>query len=201
MMSERNSHTVRIAEPAIAQFLFADSRIAWFWLIVRLYAGYLWLSEGWAKLHSPIWTGAKAGTALGGFVAGALKKTAGPHPDVATWYATFLHIVVAPHIVAWSYAISFGELFVGIGLILGLFTGIAAFCGGLMNANYLLAGTVSVNPLFFILATWLVLAWRIAGYYGLDFFVLPALGVPGHPGKVFTKENGGVRGTAPVPSH
>ena len=27
-------------------------------------------------------------------------------------------------------------------------------------------------------ATWLVLAWRIAGYYGLDYFVLPRLGAP-----------------------
>ena len=187
-MSERSSHTVQIAEPAIAQFLFADTRMAWVWLIVRVYAGYLWLIEGWAKLHNPVWAGSKAGTALGGFVAGALKKTAGEHPDVATWYAWFLQTFVAPHLVVWSYAISYGELLVGLGLIVGLFTGIAAFFGGLMNANYLLAGTVSVNPLFFVLATWLVLAWRIAGYYGLDYFALPLLGVPGgQPGKLFKK--------------
>jgi thiosulfate dehydrogenase [quinone] large subunit len=30
----------------------------------------------------------------------------------------------------------------------------------------------------FVLATWLVLAWRIAGYYGLDRWVLPWLGAP-----------------------
>ena len=70
-----------------------------------------------------------------------------------------------------------GEIAVGIGLILGLFTGIAAFFGGLMNANYLFAGTVSINPLLFVLSTWLVLAWRVAGYYGLDRWGLPALGV------------------------
>jgi len=39
---------------------------------------------------------------------------------------------------------------------------------GRMNANYPLAGTVSTNPTLFILATWLVLAWR------------GAVGVPGH---------------------
>ena len=67
-------------------------------------------------------------------------------------------------------------------------TGFAAFFGGLMNANYLLSGTVSINPLLFIFATWLVLAWRVAGYYGADRWVLPLLGVPGQPGKIFTHD-------------
>ncbi|MEM6429606.1 MAG: DoxX family protein, partial [Deinococcota bacterium] len=65
-----------------------------------------------------------------------------------------------------------------IALIVGFLTGISAFLGGLMNASFLLAGTVSTNPLMFILATWLVLAWRVAGYYGLDYWVLPRLGAP-----------------------
>jgi len=200
-MSQTKSHLVQIKEPKFAEFLIADTRMAWVWLIVRVYAGYLWAYEGWAKIHNPVWVGPKAGTALGGFVAGALKKTVGAHPDVATWYAWFLHTFVAPHLVAWSYAIAFGELFVGLGLIVGLFTGIAAFFGGLMNANYLLAGTVSVNPLFFIFATWLVLAWRVAGYYGLDYFALPMLGVPGgQPGKLFKKAEAPPPAT-PAPSH
>jgi thiosulfate dehydrogenase [quinone] large subunit len=56
-----------------------------------------------------------------------------------------------------------------------------------MNASYLLAGTVSTNPVLFILATWLVLAWRIAGYWGLDRWLLPLLGVPGAPGTLFQR--------------
>ena len=88
----------------------------------------------------------------------------------------------------WSYFVAFGEALVGLGLIVGLFTGIAAFFGGLMNANYLMAGTVSTNPLLFILATWLVLAWRVAGYWGLDRWALPLLGVPGAPGTLFQRE-------------
>jgi thiosulfate dehydrogenase [quinone] large subunit len=84
----------------------------------------------------------------------------------------------------WSYAITVGELLVGLGLIVGLFTGIAAFFAGLMNANYLLAGTLglmAVNPPLFILVTGLVLAWKVAGLIGLDYFALPMLGVPGAP--------------------
>jgi thiosulfate dehydrogenase [quinone] large subunit len=80
-----------------------------------------------------------------------------------------------------SYLVAFGEFLVGVALIVGLLTGVSAFFGGLMNANYLLAGTVSTNPVLFILATWLVLAWRVAGYYGLDYYVLPLIGAPRGP--------------------
>lgn len=199
-MAGRNGHGVQVGEPPISRFLFADTRMAGFWLLVRLYAGYMWLIEGWDKMHNPVWAGPKAGTALTGFILGAMKKTTGTHPDVSGWYANFLHSFVLTHAATWSYAVAGGEFLVGLGLILGLFTGFAAFCGGLMNANYLLAGTVSVNPLFFILATWLVLAWRIAGYYGLDQWALPAIGVPGAPGKLF-KHSSPTVGTTQAPSH
>lgn len=174
-----------IADPPIAQFLFGDTRLAWFWLLVRLYAGYEWLVAGTEKLGSPAWTGSKAGIAITGFAKGALLQTGGEHPNVSHWYGAFLQSIVIPHAVVWSWAITLGEIAVGIGLILGLFTGIAAFFGGLMNANYLLAGTVSTNPILFILATWLVLAWKTAGYIGLDYYALPLLGTPGRPGRLF----------------
>lgn len=93
------------------------------------------------------------------------------------WYAWFIQNVALPNASLFSHLVAFGEVAVGIALILGLFTGIAAFFGGLMNANFLLAGTVSSNPVLFILATWLVLGWRVAGWLGLDRWVLPRLGV------------------------
>ena len=91
---------------------------------------------------------------------------------------------VLPNAAAWSYLVTFGEILVGLGLIFGCLTGIAAFFGGFMNAAFLFAGTVSVNPLLFVLATWLVLAWRVAGFIGLDFVVLPSLGTPWAPGRL-----------------
>lgn len=176
-----------VPDPPLAGLLFADKRLAPFWLVVRLYVGYQWLSAGWGKItgaEGP-WFGATSGAPIQGFVAGALKQTAGAHPAVQPWYAWILQHVVLPYAGAWSNAIAVGEVLVGVGLILGLFTGIAAFFGGLMNANYLLAGAVSTNPLLFILATWLVLAWKVAGLIGLDAFALPRLGVPGAAGTFF----------------
>ena len=182
---------VRIEDPPVAQALFSDVRWAWIWAILRLYLGWEWLHAGWGKLHAPAWTGSKAGAAIAGFVSNALKKTGGEHPDVQGWYAWFLQNAVRPSPVAWSYLVVWGEILVGIALILGIFTGIAAFFGSFMNLNYLLAGTVSVNPVLFPIATWLVLAWKTAGWWGLDRWTLPLLGTPWSPGRVFA--NGGRR--------
>jgi thiosulfate dehydrogenase [quinone] large subunit len=193
---------IQIPEPPITRFLFADTRLAPLWAIIRLYVGYEWLTAGWGKLTNPagVWVGAKAGTAVTGFMQGALQKTGGDHPDVTGWYAWFLQNVALPNAAVFSYMVTFGEILVGIALILGLLTGIAAFFGGFMNASYLLAGTVSTNPLLFILATWLVLAGRVAGWWGLDRWALPQLGVPGAPGTLFQRRaDGEAPASAPAP--
>lgn len=172
----------------MSRFLFSNTVSAWFWLAVRLYVGWAWLEAGWAKVQSPMWVGKTAGGALAGFVKGALGKTAGAHPDVQGWYADFLQNAVLPHASTWSHAVAYGEVVVGIALILGFLTGIAAFFGLFMNLNYLLAGTVSTNPILFTLAIGLVLAWKVAGYIGLDRYVLPLLGTPWQPGRMFRRD-------------
>lgn len=48
---------------------------------------------------------------------------------------------------------SFGELKVDIVQILGLFTGIAAFVGCFMTANYLFTSVVYKNPMLFVIGT------------------------------------------------
>ncbi len=183
----------QIPEPPIARFLFADTRMAWLWLIIRLYVGYEWLASGWDKMTGysislgsfgqassggPWVFSSHDGTAIKGFVAGALAQTKGANPAVQGWYAAFLHTFVLPNAALFAYLITFGEVLVGIALILGLLTGIAAFFGVFLNLNYLLAGTVSTNPILGFLALFLILAWRIGGYYGLDRYVLPLLGTP-----------------------
>ncbi len=184
-----DSAALQIAEPPIARLLFADTRLAPLWTIMRLYLGYEWLVAGWGKLTNPagVWIGAKSGAAVTGFIRGALEKTTGDHPDVSGWYAAFLQQVALPNAVLFSYLVTFGEIFVGVALILGLLTGIAAFFGGFMNASYLFAGTVSTNPVLLLLAIFIILAWRVAGYWGLDRWVLPLLGVPSVPGTLFQK--------------
>jgi thiosulfate dehydrogenase [quinone] large subunit len=167
-----------IEESPVSKFLFSNTKMAWFWLVVRIYIGWQWVSAGMEKMTDPTWVGPEAGKSLGGFIQGALSKTSGAHPDVSGWYASFLQHVVVPHLSLWSHVIAGGELLVGIGLILGIFTGIAAFFGLFMNLNYLMAGTVSINPLLFALSIGVILAWKVAGYIGGDKYLLPALGTP-----------------------
>ena len=71
--------------------------------------------------------------------------------------------------------VSVGEFLVGIALILGIFTGFSAFMGGFMNWNYMMAGSASVNPMYFALSVGLVLAWKVSGYLGADYFLVPRL--------------------------
>ncbi len=156
---------------SIYEFIFRDKKMSTFWLIVRVYVGWEWLYAGYEKIINPAWVGAAAGPAITGFVNGALAKTVGEHPSVSMWYAWFLQHAVLPFAPAWSYAIAYGELLVGLGLIVGLFTGVAAFFGFFMNINYLFAGTVSTNPILLVLALLIMMARKIAGYIGLDYFL------------------------------
>ncbi len=74
--------------------------------------------------------------------------------------------------------VAYGEAIIGLALILGMFTGIAAFFGGFMNWNFMMAGSASTNLMLFVVAVGLILAWKIAGYLGVDYFLLPLLGTP-----------------------
>lgn len=157
----------------LSYFLFANPKSAPLWLLVRLYVGYEWSVAGYEKVIDPTWLGTGAGASLSGFVQGALTKTGGAHPSVQGWYAAFLEGAVLPNVTLWSNLVAIGELLVGIALIIGLLTGIAAFFGAFMNLNFMLAGTLSVNPQLFVLALGLVLARRVAGTIGADRYARP----------------------------
>ena len=68
-----------------------------------------------------------------------------------------------------------------------------------MNMNYLLAGSVSTNPVLLVIAVLLMLAWKTAGWWGLDRWTLPILGTPWRPGAVFRHE--GEEGVRPMAEH
>lgn len=170
-------------EPAISRFFFATAGAAALWFVVRMNVGAQWFVAGWEKVQDPAW--GTSGTALTGFVNGALAKSTGAHPSVQGWYASFLQNFVLPNAGFYSFLITWGEVAVGLGLLLGALTGIAAGFGVLMNLNYLLAGTVSINPVLGVMGLFLVLAWRVAGLIGLDAWLLPLLGLPWKRGAIF----------------
>jgi thiosulfate dehydrogenase [quinone] large subunit len=177
---------VTVSDPPVAESLFSNTRWSWIWLITRLYVGYTWLSAGLEKLSNPGWV--QTGEVLKGFWQRAVAIPAAPaRPLISyTWYRDFIQVLLDSGSYTWfSKLIVAGEILIGVAMILGLFTGIAAFIGGFMNWNYMMAGTASVNPMLFILSILVILAWKTAGWWGLDRWLLPLLGTPWRPGKLF----------------
>ena len=167
-----------IQDPPIVQKLLNDTRAAWIWLFLRVWLGWQWIEAASHKVTNPAWV--NGGEALKGFWTGAVAIPESGRPAIAfDWYRAFIQTLLDAEAYTWfGKVIAYGELLVGIGLVLGAFTGIAAFFSGLMNWNFMMAGSASTNPLLFACAVALVLGWKVAGYYGLDYFVLPALSTP-----------------------
>ena len=167
-----------IEDPPLAKFLFSDARSSWIWLPIRLWLGYQWIEAGLHKVTDPKWV--QTGEALKGFWMNAVKiPETGRPPITFDWYRDFINFMLQNEWYVWfGPLIAIGETLIGLGLIVGLLTGIAAFFGGLMNWNFIMAGTASTNALLFVFAILIMLAWRVAGWYGLDRWVLPKLGTP-----------------------
>ena len=95
---------------------------------------------------------------------------------------------IVPHYAFWALAyLTLDTLWLSLVLsfIAGLFVGVSAFFAGMLNMSFGLAGSAGVNPLFFLFDVLLILAWRNAGYWGLDRFALPILGTPWEKGTLF----------------
>ena len=167
-----------VQDPPLARLLFADTRAGWLWLLVRLWLGYEWIEAGWHKVTDPAWT--QTGESILGFWTRAIAIPETGRPAITfDWYRSFLSLMVDLELqTVMGPVIAYGELLIGIALVLGLFTGIAAFFGGFLNWNFMMAGTASSNPVLFALAILLILGWKVAGYIGLDYFLLPMLGTP-----------------------
>lgn len=167
-----------VQDPPVARFLFSDTRASWLWLLVRLWLGYKWIDAGLHKISNPAWT--QTGEAVKGFWTNAvLIPETGKAAISFDWYRSFLNMMLDWEAYRFmAPLIAYGEVIIGVALVLGLFTGVAAFLGGFLNWNFMMAGTASTNPVLFTLAILLVLAWKVAGYIGLDYYLLPMLGTP-----------------------
>jgi thiosulfate dehydrogenase [quinone] large subunit len=186
-----------LQDPPFVQKLFGDTRAAWFWLLLRLWLGYQWIEAASHKIGVPAWV--DTGEALKGFWTNAAAIPEAGRPAISfDWYRSFIQSLLDAQAYTWfAKLVAYGELLVGIALIIGAFTGIVAFIGGFMNFNFMLAGSASVNPLFFLVSIGLILAWKVAGYIGADYYLLRFLGTPwrGVPVKKTTEQ---IPGTVPA---
>jgi thiosulfate dehydrogenase [quinone] large subunit len=164
---------------------------------VSLFAGFAWLAAGEHKVRDSAWM--DKGYALvdpDPQVVGFWERvTAIPEPPARPaihadfgWYRDFLGYMMDQGWESWfAKLIAVGEVAIGLGLIFGTLLGVAAFFGIVLNLNFMLAGTASTNPVLLMLALPLVVGYKVAGYYGLDRWVLAAVGTPWSPGRLFRR--------------
>ncbi|MMZ45846.1 hypothetical protein D1872_74530 [compost metagenome] len=145
-----------------------ENKVAmWLLTVVRVYLGYEWMTHGLEKL-----TG---GFDAGGFISGAIAKTGGDHPAVQGWWGSFLEAFALPNVGLFNVLIPLGEFLVGVGLLLGTLTTLAALMAMVMNFSFLFSGTVSTNAIYLLFEIFLVVAGANAGRIGFDRWVLPFL--------------------------
>jgi thiosulfate dehydrogenase [quinone] large subunit len=154
-------------EPGWARFLFASTPTAWLWLVIRLYMVTVYLPAAWSKVTSGKWLFSD-GAPIHGLVSGAIASE-----DTPGWYVWFLQNIVEPFAGLFATLVALGELAIGVALLLGFLTGIAGFGVVFLNGNFVLAGALGSNPVLIMLGALLALAWRNAGWIGLDRWILP----------------------------
>ena len=187
-----------LENPGWYRFLFESTALVPFWTLARLYVGWQWLQAGWEKVNGDGWIN-NDGSSLQGYWERVVAIPEQGRPAITYgWYRDFIQYMLDHDWYTWfAWLIAFGELLVGLALIIGAFTAIAAFFGATMNFSYLLAGSASTNPVLMVIAILLILGWKVGGYIGLDRWLLPALGTPWQVGRAFER----FRQTPPPPDY
>jgi thiosulfate dehydrogenase [quinone] large subunit len=178
-MIERLFQRRQLQDPSWYQFLFGNVWLAPVWLVLRVYLGWQWLQAGWEKITGSGWVDHDGASLRAFWTRIVAVPDQGQPPIKYDWYRDFIQFMLDHHWYSWfAYVIALGETAIGIFLIIGAFCGIAAIAGATLNFNFMLAGSASTNPVLFLLAVLILLGWKVAGYIGLDRWLLPALGTP-----------------------
>ena len=180
--TEANGERV-LRDPKWVVALFSTTEYAWIWLIVRIYMGWDWWNAGWHKVTSDAWMG--GGAALKGSWERMIAIPDSGRPVVTyDFYRNAIELMYDQGWWPWfAKLIVLGELAVGLALLVGALVGIAAIFGAFMNWNFAMGGLgAGTNAIMIFLAVGLLLAWKTAGWWGVDRWLLGRLGTPWQPG-------------------
>ena len=135
------------------------------WLAMRVWLGIMWIQAGWAKLfgaENPYFLHHN-GAGVAGFAA---------HGTPAyTWWGSFLHGFVVPNAGGIGILIAVAEFVIGVALVAGLFTRIAALGSLALLFTYVMSGTASVCAFYALFAIVILTMWRTASWLGVDGLV------------------------------
>jgi thiosulfate dehydrogenase [quinone] large subunit len=168
MSTVNTAVTTVIGEPAkrsnlqVWEALKASKLAALAWTAMRVWLGVMWIQAGSAKL----W-GAEAAGFLHNGGAGVAGFAAHGTPAYS-WWGSFLHSFVVPNAGAIGVLVAVGEFAIGVALVAGLFTRIAALGSLALLFTYVMSGTASVCAFYAAIAIVILVMWRTASWIGAD---------------------------------
>jgi thiosulfate dehydrogenase [quinone] large subunit len=158
------SEPSEVATPHALQWLTRSKLMAVAWTAMRIWLGVMWIDAGTAKL----W-----GAESAAFLHGAGVKGFASHGVVAySWWGTFLHGFVVPNAGWIGVLVAVSEFAIGIALVLGFLTPIAALGSLALLFTYVMSGTASVCALYALFAIVILATWRTSSWLGVDGFVV-----------------------------
>jgi thiosulfate dehydrogenase (quinone) large subunit len=132
------------------------------WLAIRVWLGIMWIQAGWAKLF-----GAENPYFLHHNGAGVAGFAAHGAPAY-TWWGSFLHSFVVPNAGWIGVLVAVSEFTIGVALVAGLFTRIAALGSLALLFTYVMSGTASVCAWYALFAIVILTMWRTSSWIGVD---------------------------------
>jgi len=135
------------------------------WTAMRVWLGIMWIQAGAAKL----W-GAENSAFLHNNGAGVAGFAAHGTPAYS-WWGTFLHSFVVPNSGWIGILIAVAEFTVGVALVAGVFTRIAALGSLALLFTYVMSGTASVCAFYALFAIVILATWRTSSWLGVDGLV------------------------------
>jgi thiosulfate dehydrogenase (quinone) large subunit len=132
------------------------------WTAMRVWLGIMWIQAGVAKL----W-GAENPAFLHSGAPGVAGLATHGVPAYS-WWGSFLHGFVVPNAGWIGILVAVAEFAIGVALVLGLFTPVAAIGSLLLLFTYVMSGVASVCALYALFAIVLLAMWPTAGWIGVD---------------------------------
>jgi thiosulfate dehydrogenase (quinone) large subunit len=132
------------------------------WLAMRVWLGIMWIQAGWAKL----W-GAENSAFLhhdGSGVAGFATHGTSAY----SWWHSILTGAVVPNSGAIGIFVAVAEFTIGIALVAGFFTRIAALASLGLLFTYVMSGTASVCAFYALFAIVILITWQTSSWIGVD---------------------------------
>ena len=127
--------------------------------LARVVFGILWMKSGIDKLS-------------GGFGVEGLVPVVLYNTDSPQWYKQLFDSIVGPYASWFDIIIPWGEVLIGVGLLVGLFIIPALIVAVFLHVNYLLADMIYTYPTDVMCSVILLTGKRFTSYISLDRWIL-----------------------------